>query len=95
MKTKENLKLNADAMLGTRENCKDVKKSGIVMNHTSIIYNIVYISLIQLHLFFSTSNIIYIVHCEWSDLVEGECSEECGGGMKINKRTVRVLQRTC
>jgi len=30
------------------------------------------------------------VHCEWNDWVEGECSKECGGGMKINTRTEKV-----
>ena len=40
--------------------------------------------------YFSIWNIIYIVHCEWNDWVEGECSKECGGGMKINTRTEKV-----
>jgi len=30
------------------------------------------------------------VHCEWNDWVEGECSKECGGGMKTNTRTEKV-----
>ena len=45
----------------------------------------------QLHLsFFNIEYIFFIVHCEWNDWVEGECSKECGGGMKINTRTEKV-----
>ena len=35
-------------------------------------------------------NISFSVHCEWNDWVEGECSKECGGGMKTNTRTEKV-----
>ena len=36
-------------------------------------------------------NIIIVkVHCEWNDWVIGECSMECGGGMRTNTRTEKV-----
>ena len=30
------------------------------------------------------------MNCEWGDWKEGECSEQCGGGTRINTRGVKV-----
>ena len=33
---------------------------------------------------------ITIVHCEWNDWIIGECSKSCGGGTRVDTRTVKV-----
>ena len=33
---------------------------------------------------------MYQVDCEWDDWQIGECSEECGGGVRTNTRTQKV-----
>ena len=33
---------------------------------------------------------INLVPCKWNEWEVGECSEECGGGTRINTRTKRV-----
>ena len=34
----------------------------------------------------------FAVHCEWSDWVEGECSDSCGTGTRIKTRTKLVTE---
>ena len=30
----------------------------------------------------------FVVHCEWGEWKIGECNKSCGGGFRINTRTV-------
>ena len=35
-------------------------------------------------------NFIISVNCEWDEWVIGQCSRECGGGKRINSRSIKV-----
>ena len=33
----------------------------------------------------------HAVHCEWNDWETGDCSTDCGGGIRTNSRTRKVV----
>ena len=35
-------------------------------------------------------NSLVLVNCEWGEWNSGDCSKECGGGTRINKRVHKI-----
>ena len=84
----------------SEESCNSQKCPGGV-KLISIAYFLVYIRYVysQTHIFLiyalkffifcSSTPSLYKVDCKWNEWVNGTCSESCGGGIRINTRTIK------
>ena len=56
---------------------------------SNIIYLLIFDEVLKSWLYNSVNywiDLLVLVNCEWSEWILGDCSKECGGGARINKR---------